>query len=145
MENKLDNHIQCVAHGLAVFKAKVLVYNVKDQVRKKTFFRLIGGHIDFGEEASNALIREFKEEINADIKIVKQLDVFENIFFYKGKKQHEFVSLFKIDFYDKKIYSEKNIIGNEGPDRQYTANWVSIDEFRNKNKLLYPPNVMEYL
>ena len=145
MKNRVDNHIQCVVHGLVVYKTKVLVYSVEDQIRKKTFFRLIGGHIDFGEEASDALIREFKEEINEDIKIVEQLDVFENLFFYKEGKQHEFVSLFKIEFCNKKMYSKKDIIGNEGPDRCYKANWISIDEFKNKNKVLYPPNIVRYL
>ncbi len=141
----MKDKIQCVAHGLSIHNSKVLVYSVKDKTDKKKFFRLIGGHIEFSEAASEALIREFKEEINQKIKIVKELDVFENIFFYNGKNCHEFVSLFQIVFLDKKIYSQNNIIGNEGPERTFNAQWIPVSEFKNKKRRLFPPQVLDYL
>ena len=78
----MNRKIQCVAHGLVLKKSKILVYEVNDKVKKKSFFRLIGGHVEFGESASDTLIREFKEEIDQEIKIVQKLEVFENIFIY---------------------------------------------------------------
>ena len=138
-------NIQCVSHGLALSKDKILVYKVTDIVNKKSFFRLIGGHIEFGESASVALKREFKEEINQNIRIVQQLDTFENIFFYNGKNRHEFVSLFQIEFIDESVYQKNNIIGNEGPNRTFAAEWVSIKKFKNNHKILYPPNTLNYI
>ena len=141
----MKTNIQCVTHGLVFNESKILVYKVEDEIKKKSFFRLIGGHIDFGESASDALKREFKEEINQKIKIIQKLDVFENIFVYKGNDQHEFVSLFEIEFLNKDIYKKKNIIGHEGPHRTFNARWIKIQEFKNNNKVLYPPNILRYL
>ena len=41
--------------------------------------------------------------------------------------------------------NKKNIIGNEGPDRTFTAKWIPVKEFENKSKILYPPNILDYL
>ena len=134
-----------MAHGLSVYNSKVLVYSVKDKINKKKFFRLIGGHIEFSEKSSEALLREFKEEIDQEVRIVEKLDVFENIFFYNGKDCHEFVSLFQVEFLNKEIYNQNNIIGNEGPERTFNAEWIPISEFKNKSRILFPPKILEYL
>ncbi len=141
----MKKNIQCISHGLIVSGSKILVYDVEDKVKKKTFFRLIGGHIEFGESASEALKREFKEEIDQEIEIICKLDTFENIFVYKGSKQHEFVSLFKVEFLNKDIYNSNVIVGQEGPDRTFEAKWIEVSEFRNNKKVLYPPEVLSYL
>ena len=138
-------NIQCVSHGLAIHQNRILVYKVTDRVNRKSFFRLIGGHIEFEESASEALIREFKEEIDQSIRIVKQLNTFESMFFYNGKNRHEFVSLFQIEFVNKLVYKQNSIIGNEGPNRTFTAEWIFIEEFKNNNKILYPPDILDYL
>tara|TARA_Y100001970_G_C13830540_1_gene649476 strand:- start:159 stop:578 length:420 start_codon:yes stop_codon:yes gene_type:complete len=137
--------IQCVSHGLVIDQNRILVYKVTDRVSSKSFFRLIGGHIEFGESASKALIREFKEEINQGIRIVKQLNTFENIFFYNGENRHEFVSLFEIEFVNELVYKQDSIIGSEGPNRTFTAKWIPVEEFKNNNKMLYPPVILNYI
>ncbi len=124
---------------------RILSYHVKDKISRDIFFRLIGGHIDFGESADIALRREFKEEINQDIKIIKKLDVFENIYFYNGNNCHEFVSLFLVDFLDKEMYKLNCIKGNESPYRTYEAKWYPIKDFKGKDKPLYPPRILNYI
>ena len=141
----MKKNIQCVAHGLVFNKSKILAYEVEDEVKKKSFFRLIGGHIEFGESASEALKREFEEEINQEIQIISKLDVFENIFVYKGDNQHEFVSLFEVKFLNKDIYKKNNITGHEGPTRKFYAKWIDIGEFQSRQKILYPPETLNYL
>ena len=137
--------IQSVSLGLIIYKTSILSYKVIDKTSNKTFFRLIGGHIEFGEKSKDALKREFKEEIDENIVNVRLLEVFENLFFYKGEKQHEFVSLFKCDFLNDKMYDKKEIIGHEGPDRVFIASWVPVDEFKNNKKILYPPEILKYI
>jgi len=137
--------IQCVAHGLVIKGSKILVYSVEDKVKKRIFFRLIGGHIEFGESASDALKREFEEEIDQEIKIVRKLNTFENIFIYKGSNQHEFVSLFEVELLNKDIYEANIIIGHEGPERTFEAKWIEVNEFINNQKVLFPPEVLNHL
>ena len=115
------------------------------EISKNSFFRLIGGHIEFGETGVEALKREFKEEINENIINIKSVGVFENIFFYNGKEQHEFVSLFSCDFVNKEMYKKKEIVGHEGPDRIFHASWEPIDQFKNEKKVLYPDQLLNYI
>ena len=142
---EINSNIQCVTHGLVLKDSKILVYEVEDKVKKKTFFRLIGGHIEFGESASAALKREIKEEIDEEIEIIQKLKVFENIFTYKGRSQHEFVSLFEVRFLNKNPYSKNIITGHEGPHRTFKAKWIDVSDFDGIQKVLYPPEVLDYL
>ena len=145
MESNSNSNIQCVSIGLISNKSDLLVYQVTDQVSNNSFFRLIGGHIEFGESAVEALKREFKEEIDQEIININSLGVFENIFFYKGKEQHEFVSLFSCDFSNKEMYKKKEIIGYEGPSRTFNARWIDLNQFKNNHKILYPDQILKYI
>ena len=142
---KQSKIIQSVSLGLISREDKILCYDVKDKISKDIFFRLIGGHIDFGESADLALKREFKEEVNQDIKIIEKLDVFENIYFYNGNNCHEFVSLFLVDFLDSDMYKINCIKGSEGPDRTYEAKWYHVNDFKKGDKTLYPPRILNYI
>ena len=140
-----QKHIQNVALGLIIKDSSILTYSVKDKISKDIFYRLIGGHIDFGEDSKVALSREFREEIDQEIKVVKQLDVFENIYFYNGNDCHEFVSLFLVEFLNKDIYELDSIIGKEGPSRTYKARWLSITSFKDSHRKLYPPEILNHI
>ncbi len=120
-------------------------YEVEDKISKKRFYRLIGGHIEYGEYSKDALEREFKEEVGQDIKIIKKLEVFENLFFYKGEAQHEFVSLFLVEFINKEVYSMKDIVGVEKSVQAFIANWQLISDFRIGKKKIYPPQILKYV
>ena len=145
MESNSNPIIQCVSIGLIKNKSNILVYEVADKVSHDSFFRLIGGHIEFGESAVEALKREFKEEINEDIINLNPLGVFENIFFYNGRQQHEFVSLFSCNLANKEIYNKEEIVGHEGPDRTFNAFWMNINQFKNNKKILFPDQILNYI
>jgi ADP-ribose pyrophosphatase YjhB (NUDIX family) len=55
-------------------------------------YSIPGGHVSFGELSSETLIREFKEEMNADIKIKRLVMVGEN-FWPWGNKPCQQISL----------------------------------------------------
>ena len=137
--------IQCVAHGLIIKNSQVLVYRVVDKTSKKSFYRSIGGHVEFGETSSQTLKREFVEEINHEITIIKKLGIYENIFSYKGKKAHEYITLSEVEFKDKSVYKMNKIVGNEGPSRQFIASWVPISKFLNKEEIIFPEQILIHL
>ena len=77
--------IRPIAIGIVKKGNKILVGEGFDKVKNQTFYRSLGGGIEFQETSKEALKREFKEELNIDIEVKELLSVEENIFTYKGK------------------------------------------------------------
>ena len=134
--------IRPIVLGLAIKNNKLLVGEGFDNVKNETFYRCLGGGIEFLEKSSDALKREFKEEIGANIIVKNFLGISENIFTYKGKKSHELVFFYSINIPDNDYKDEYYIVdANE----QYKAKWIDIEEFKRKNKILYPEDVFKYI
>jgi ADP-ribose pyrophosphatase YjhB (NUDIX family) len=61
----------------------------------KVFERPLGGHVELGERAEEAVRRELLEEIAQELDDVRLLEVVENLFVLDGVPQHEIVFLFE--------------------------------------------------
>ena len=134
--------IRPIALGLAIKNNKLLVSEGFDKVKNETFYRCLGGGIEFLEKSEEALKREFLEEINVDITVKDFLGISENIFTYQGKKAHELILFYSIEISDKNYQEEYKVINDHG---ETIAKWIDIDEFKNKNKILYPEEVFKYI
>lgn len=134
--------IRPIALGLAIKNNKLLVSEGFDKVKNETFYRCLGGGIEFLEKSEEALKREFLEEINVDITVKDFLGISENIFTYQGKKAHELILFYSIEISDKNYQEEYKVIDNHG---ETIAKWIDINEFKNKNKILYPEEVFKYI
>ena len=134
--------IRPIALGIAIKNNKLLVGEGFDKVKNQTFYRCLGGGIEFLEKSSDALKREFKEEIGADITVKDFLGISENIFTYQGKNAHELILFYSIEISDND-YKEEYHIADE--DDSGIAKWIDIDEFKNKNKILYPEEIFKYI
>ena len=64
-----SDSIRPISLGIAKKDNKILVGIGYDKVKKQTFYRALGGGIEFGETSKDAVKREFQEEIHADIKV----------------------------------------------------------------------------
>jgi NADH pyrophosphatase NudC (nudix superfamily) len=51
--------------GLIRSGDRIFVSECKDPVKQDTFYRALGGAVEFGEHSRDALQREFQEEIQA--------------------------------------------------------------------------------
>lgn len=134
--------IRPIVLGLAIKDNKLLVSEGFDNVKNQTFYRCLGGGIEFLEKSTDALKREFQEEINIDIAIKNFLGISENIFTYEGKNAHELVLYYNIDILDKDYKDEYIVIDDNS---QSKAVWIDVDEFKNGNKILYPEEVFKYI
>lgn len=134
--------IRPIVLGLAIKDNKLLVSEGFDKVKNQTFYRCLGGGIEFLEKSTYALKREFQEEINIDIDIKDFLGISENIFTYDGKNAHELVLYYNIDISDED-YKEEYIVNDDNG--QSKATWIDINDFKNGNKILYPEEVFKYI
>lgn len=134
--------IRPIVLGIVRKGNKLLVSKGYDKSKKQEFYRCLGGGIEFLERSEDALIREFKEELNINIKVGKFLGICENIFNYKGKNAHELVLLYDA-YIDDKDYQEKyKVIDDES---ETEAVWIEINRFKDKELILYPEEIFNYL
>ena len=134
--------IRPIVLGLAIKNGKLLVGEGYDNIKNQTFYRCLGGGIDFLEKSEDALKREFYEEIGANITVKDFLGISENIFTYKGRDAHELVLFYSIDINDEDYKEEYHIIDGSA---DYKAKWISIDDFKNGSNILYPEEVFKYI
>lgn len=122
----------------------IFVLEGYDPKKDETFYRPIGGGIEFGELAKEAALREFQEELNTTIVVGNNFQVFENIFEFNGKPGHEVVFILDATFEDSSFYEKREFLGNEGSNT-FKALWMHIDEFTSGRKILYPEGFVSSL
>ena len=126
---------------------RILVAEGYDPVKKQTFYRPLGGGIEFGERAEDAVRREIREEIGAEIASLEYLFTLENIFTFNGKPGHEIVLIFDGQLADERLYTQDRIPGQETDGAQHApliVIWKQLDEFGPRAPL-YPAGLLERL
>lgn len=133
--------------ALCVFRKGDLIFVSEgyDPKKQETFYRPIGGGIEFGEQGVQAAAREVHEEIGAEVKNLKLLGTFENIFTFNGKAGHELVLLFQADFVDPIFYEEVDRAIIEGGKAVSTAMWKPLKLFLEGKTPIYPDGIIEVL
>ena len=122
---------------------QIFVSQGYDTSKQKTFYRALGGGIDFGESSLDALKREFKEEIQAELTNIDYLGCLENIFVYENNIQHELIQLYSCDFVDLKFYELEELKFMEKK-RKKKALWVPIKLFKSGELILFPEQFLQY-
>ena len=100
----MQGKIRVIVLGLIRSGDRIFVSECEDPVKQDTFYRALGGGVEFGEHSIDALQREFQEEIQAELTNIKYLACLENFFVYNGKAGHELIQLYQCDFVDSKFY-----------------------------------------
>ena len=134
--------IRPIVLGMVKNGNKLLVSKGYDESKNQEFYRCLGGGIEFLEKSKDRLKREFKEEINIEIEIGKFLGISENIFNYRGKDAHELILFYNAYIKDKDYKEKYNLVDD---DSETEAIWVDINKFKNKELILYPKQIFEYL
>ena len=90
--NEYKNKFELCVRAIIQDDDRILVCKRKD----KDYYFFPGGHIEFGETAEQALIRELNEELNILVKKVSFIGVGENIFIQDNEKHHEINLVFEV-------------------------------------------------
>jgi 8-oxo-dGTP pyrophosphatase MutT (NUDIX family) len=123
----------------------LLVFEAHDPVKRETFYRPLGGGIEFGERAAEALRREIREEIGADLDGVTLLGVLENIFVFSGKSYHEIAFIFAADITDATLYQRDTIGEVLDNGKGETVTWQPLRRFAVGGARLYPDGLFDLL
>ncbi len=125
----LPHHIRPIAIGLFRHGDRILVFDSYDSHQQDYFCRPLGGGIEFGESSQQALHREIREELGAEITAVQLVGVLENIFTYQGQLGHEVVFVYDAEFVDRRLYDQVELHGQEtGELGAFTATWRNLTE-----------------
>lgn len=125
---------------------RILVEEHPDSVKQDRFCRPLGGAIEFGEESRDAVVREIREELEAEIENVRLVSVLENLFVGEGQQGHEIFFVYDAEFVDKSLYHQASIQGYEHGNHSYfTAQWRSLEQIARSEVRLVPESLLSLL
>lgn len=132
--------------ALCIFRQddRVLVAEYHDPSKNQTFYRPLGGTIEFGERGQQTVEREIGEEIGAEVADLHFLATFESLFVYNGQQGHEIVLMYEGRFTDRAIYDLESVAGQDDGDLPLKAVWRRLDSF-GPAAPLYPDGLLELL
>jgi 8-oxo-dGTP pyrophosphatase MutT (NUDIX family) len=137
-------HIRPLA--LCVFREgdQILVFEGYDPIKKQSFYRPLGGGIEFGESSEVAVRREIMEEMDALIDDLSFLGTLENIFIFNGQPGHEIVQIYAGRISDPRYSGQLEMYAHEANGESLKVVWKRLDEF-NAETPLYPDGLLELL
>jgi 8-oxo-dGTP pyrophosphatase MutT (NUDIX family) len=140
-----SNRIRPLAICIFSHDQSILVFEGHDPIKAQTFYRPLGGGIEFGEYGHEALAREVREEMKAEIDQVRYLGTLENLFVYREDPGHEIIRVYDARFVDLSFYQQPVIPAWEDDGSSFKAIWKRLADFEDRSVPLYPTGLFELL
>jgi ADP-ribose pyrophosphatase YjhB (NUDIX family) len=137
--------VQAKAICLIQHAGRLLVSEGYDEVKRDTFYRPLGGTIEFGELGSETIAREMMEEIHAQVENIRYLGTLENVFVYNGQKGHQIMLVYAGDLTDRHLNDLAVLSAYEDDGQEFKAVWMPIEDFRKRRATLYPDGILDLL
>ena len=117
-----------------------------DPAEEYTFYRPIGGGIEFGERSEEAVVREFREELDVELVDVERVDTYEQVFTFDGEEGHEVWRLYEGDVAEDWPYERDRFEAEEPElDETFEAVWKDPAAFEAGGDVLYPSTLFDDL
>jgi 8-oxo-dGTP pyrophosphatase MutT (NUDIX family) len=110
----------------------------------ETFYRPLGGAIEFGEHSRESVVREVQEEMAVEIKDLIYIGTIENIFTFDRRPGHEIVLVYEASFVDPHLYEVESVECRDD-DGEFVAVWKPTSDFRAGKATLYPEGLLDLL
>lgn len=141
-----SKRIRTVAICLFSRNGSILVAEGVDAVKGETFYRPLGGSIEFGEHSKDTVVREIREELGAEVEpeSLRHIATLENIFVYNGLPGHEIMLVYDGELADAALYEQKELNAQEDDGVPFRALRKGMEEF-GPGAPLYPNGLLELL
>lgn len=137
--------IRPLAVGVVRRGSEVLVARGRDPATGGTFYRPLGGQIEFGEASGEALAREFREEVGLELASAELLTILENRFTYGEEPGHEIVFVYEATLAAPEAYGRERFDFLDTIDEGWEwIGWRSTDAFTAEEPL-HPEGLLELL
>lgn len=124
---------------------RILVSDGIDPSDQTAYCRPLGGSIEFGERSADAVVREIREELGAEVRDVRLLGVLENLFTLDGRAGHEVVFVYDAKFVDDSLYLQDAIPFSETDRTSGFARWFDLSRADDAPAQLAPEGLSDLL
>ncbi|WP_416840542.1 NUDIX hydrolase [Haloferax sp. DFSO52] len=136
--------IRPVVLGVVWRDDELLVGRGYDPGTDESFWRPLGGGIEFGEHSEEAVCREFDEELGVEVAHTEFITHIENRFTFDGTQYHEIVFLYEADIADETVYEQDVMTGyEEAIDEEFEVRWIPVSSFESRDRTLYPEAIVD--
>ncbi|WP_224268776.1 NUDIX hydrolase [Haloprofundus salinisoli] len=144
-ESPGDGRIRVVALGVVRRDDELLVFE-GESAETGTYYRPLGGGVEYGEHSVDALRREFREELEVELTRVHELGTFEDVFTLDGEECHEIQRVYGAEFVHQWPYQMDSFTAHE-PDtgEELDCHWKSLSEFTENGATLFPEKLPSVL
>ncbi len=130
--------VRTLALAVLLHRDHILCAQGYDEVKGETFYRPLGGGIEFGERAADAAVRELREEIGREVVTRELLGVTENLFVFNGAHGHEVCFEFIAEFAEGAEPADLGPMVCAEGGRPFTACWLPLAEVIGGMHIVYP-------
>jgi len=137
--------VRAIAIGVIRDRDRVFVAEGHDLVSGETFYRPLGGSIEFGETGAETVEREFVEESELPVTRPTYIGALENLFTNDGRPGHEIVLVYETRFQDERVLEMDAVACREENGMPFTARWIPLATFRAGEAQLYPDGLIDLI
>ncbi len=126
---------------------EVLLAEHYDPGEGDTFYRPPGGGLEFGEHSSDALVREFDEEMGVTLRDLDLITTMERTFTFDGTDGHEIWFLYDATIAEDWPYERDRFTAEEPElDEEFEVVWKPLADFAGPDgDVVYPEELPELL